>query len=112
MGAIVLQLQESNTGEVAKRLVIDGQQRLTTLQLLIKATEQVFQSQDDTVRATRLSKLTTNLESHWSGDNSIETKIRQSNSDDRGAFALLSQTIIALIGLSLWLLVNLTSILK
>ena len=86
MGAIVLQLQESNTGEVAKRLVIDGQQRLTTLQLLIKATEQVFQSQDDTVRATRLSKLTTNLESHWSGDNSNETKIRQSNSDDRGAF--------------------------
>ena len=86
MGAIVLQLQESNTGEVTKRLVIDGQQRLTTLQLLIKATEQVFQSQDDTVRATRLSKLTTNLESHWVGDNSNETKIRQSNSDDRGAF--------------------------
>ena len=86
MGAIVLQLQESNTGEVAKRLVIDGQQRLTTLQLLIKATEQVFQSQDDTIRATRLSKLTTNMESHWGGDNSNETKIRQSNSDDRAAF--------------------------
>ena len=86
MGAIVLQLQQSNTGEVTKRLVIDGQQRLTTLQLLIKATEQVFQSQDDTVRATRFSKLTTNQESHWGGDNSNETKIRQSNSDDRGAF--------------------------
>ena len=72
MGAIVLQLQQSNTGEVTKRLVIDGQQRLTTLQLLIKATEQVFQSQDDTTRATRLSKLTTNLESHWGGDNTNE----------------------------------------
>ena len=86
MGAIVLQLQESNTGEVTRRLVIDGQQRLTTLQLLIKATEQVFQSQDDMTRATRLSKLTTNQESHWGGDNSNQTKIRQSNSDDRGAF--------------------------
>ena len=86
MGAIVLQLQQSNTGEVTKRLVIDGQQRLTTLQLLIKATEQVFQSQDDTPRATRLSKLTTNQESHWGEDNSNETKIRQSNSDDRAAF--------------------------
>ncbi len=86
MGTIVLQLQQSNTGEVTKRLVIDGQQRLTTLQLLIKATEQVFQSQDDTPRATRLSKLTTNQESHWGEDNSNETKIRQSNSDDRAAF--------------------------
>ena len=86
MGAIVLQLQQSNTGEVTKRLVIDGQQRLTTLQLLIKATEQVFQSQDDTIRATRLSKLITNQESHWGADNSNETKIRQSNSDDRRAF--------------------------
>ncbi len=86
MGAIVLQLQQSNTGEVTKRLVIDGQQRLTTLQLLIRATEQVFQSQDDTVRATRLSKLTTNQDSHWGGDGKNETKIRQSNYYDQVAF--------------------------
>lgn len=86
MGAIVLQLQQSNTGEVTKRLVIDGQQRLTTLQLLIKATEQVFQSQDDTIRATRLLKLTTNQESHWGADHRNETKIRQSNSYDQRAF--------------------------
>ena len=33
MGAIVLQLQQSNTGEVTKRLVVDGQQRLTALHL-------------------------------------------------------------------------------
>lgn len=86
MGAIVLQQQPNNTGEVTKRLVIDGQQRLTTLQLLIKATEQVLQSQDDTARATRLSGLLTNSEKHWDGNNENETKIRQSNSDDRGAF--------------------------
>ena len=86
MGAIVLQLQQSNTGEVTKRLVIDGQQRLTTLQLLIKATEQVFQSQDDTVRAARLSRLTTNQDNYWSGDHANETKIRQCNSYDQRAF--------------------------
>ncbi|MDE0634177.1 MAG: DUF262 domain-containing protein [Caldilineaceae bacterium] len=42
MGAIVLQHRQSPTGEVTKRLVIDGQQRLTTLQLLIRATQLVF----------------------------------------------------------------------
>ena len=39
MGAIVLQQQSSSVGEVTKRLVIDGQQRLTTLQLLLRATK-------------------------------------------------------------------------
>lgn len=58
MGAIVLQQQQSNTGEVKKILVVDGQQRLTTLQLLIKATQQAFQSRDDSVRAIRLDELT------------------------------------------------------
>ena len=86
MGAIVLQHQKSNTGEVTKRLVVDGQQRLTTLQLLIRATEQAFQSQDDTIRATRLSKLTINQESRWDGDSKNKTKIRQSNRNDQTAF--------------------------
>ena len=86
MGAIVLQDQKSSTGVVAKKLVIDGQQRLTTLQLLIKAAQQVFQGQDDTVRADRLRKLTTNQESHWGEDSNNETKIRQSNTNDQQAF--------------------------
>ena len=34
MGALVLQLQSAESGEVVKRIVVDGQQRLTTLQLL------------------------------------------------------------------------------
>ena len=86
MGAIVLQQQKSNTGEVAKRLVVDGQQRLTTLQLLIKATEQVLRSQDDSVRASRLQELTTNQESHWGGEPDNQTKIRQSNLNDQKSF--------------------------
>ena len=86
LGAIVLQQQTSNTGEVTKRLVVDGQQRLTTLQLFIKAAEQVFQSQDDTTRADRLRELTANQKSHWGEDSDNETKIRQSNLSDQKAF--------------------------
>ena len=60
MGAIVLQLQSAISGEVVKRIVVDGQQRLTTLQLLLRAAEESFQNLDDTQRAERISKLTLN----------------------------------------------------
>ena len=86
LGAIVLQNQESGTGEVDKRIVVDGQQRLTTLQLLIRAAQDVFQSLDDAERANRLAMLTHNAEDHWAGDADNETKIRQSNLNDQRAF--------------------------
>lgn len=86
MGAIVLQGQETKTGEVDKRIVVDGQQRLTTLQLLMRATVDAFQSLDDTERAKRLEELTLNLEEHWGGDSDNQTKIRQSNVNDQRAF--------------------------
>src|SRR4051812_24042374 len=37
LGAVVLEHEQTHPGEVARRLVIDGQQRLTTLQLLLSA---------------------------------------------------------------------------
>ena len=86
MGAIVLQQQSSGTGEVAKWIVVDGQQRLTTLQLLVKATQEALQNVDDTERVNRLTELTLNRESHWGGDPNNETKIRQSNLNDQQAF--------------------------
>ncbi len=86
MGAIVLQRLLNNTGEVEKRLVVDGQQRLTTLQLLIKAAEAVFVSDDDIARADRLSQLTVNDGSHLGNDNDNDTKIRQSNRNAQTAF--------------------------
>ena len=86
MGAIVLQSQESRTGGVAKRIVVDGQQRLTTLQLLIRAAQDAFQSLNDTERVNRLSELTLNAEEHWGGDPDNETKIRQSNRNDQTSF--------------------------
>ncbi len=86
MGAIVLQSQESGTGVVVKRIVVDGQQRLTTLQLLIRATQDAFQSLNEIERANRLSELTQNAEDHWGGDSDNQTKIRQSNLNDQRAF--------------------------
>ena len=86
MGAIVLQHRQSATGEVTKRLVVDGQQRLTTLQLLIKAAQLVFQQYNDEARFERLRELTENNESHLGGDPNNETKIRQSNINDQRAF--------------------------
>lgn len=85
MGAIVLFPQTSKTGELKKSIVVDGQQRLTTLQLLIKATEQAFQSQNEITRADRLRELTTNPESYCK-TNDDATKIQQSNYNDQRAF--------------------------
>ena len=86
MGAIVLQPRGHATGEVAKSLVVDGQQRLTTLQLLIRATQEGFQSVNETVRAERLARLTLNSRNYWADDPDNETKIRQSNQNDQKAF--------------------------
>ena len=86
MGAIVLQLQSAKSGQVVKRIVVDGQQRLTTLQLLVRAAQESFQNLDDTQRATRLSKLTLNGDQDQGGDSDSDTKVRQSNVNDLHSF--------------------------
>ena len=42
MGAIVLQQMQVPSGTLPRRLVVDGQQRLTTLQLLLDAVQEVL----------------------------------------------------------------------
>lgn len=86
MGAIVLQLQSAKSGQVVKRIVVDGQQRLTTLQLLIRAAQESFQNIDDTERANRLSKLTLNDHQNQGGESDSDTKVRQSNVSDLHSF--------------------------
>ena len=86
MGAIVLQQQTSGAGEVGKRIVVDGQQRLTTLQLLIQATREAFLTLNESEGATRLAELTRNGDAHLAGDPDNQTKIRQSNLNDQKAF--------------------------
>ena len=86
MGAIVLQLQSAKSGQVIKRIVVDGQQRLTTLQLLVRAAQESFQNIDDTQRANVLSKLTLNDERKQVGDSDSDTKVRQANVNDLHSF--------------------------
>jgi uncharacterized protein with ParB-like and HNH nuclease domain len=42
MGAVVLQQQPTASAEIETRAVIDGQQRLTTAQILMDAAQEVF----------------------------------------------------------------------
>lgn len=86
MGAIVLQLQSAHSGHVVKRIVVDGQQRLTTLQLLIRAAQESFQNLDDTQRANRMSLLTLNDIKKQRDDRDSDTKVRQSNVNDLHSF--------------------------
>ena len=62
LGAVVVQQVNTATRDVERREVIDGQQRLTTLQLLLDAIQYVCEDKTRGV-ATRLSKLVTNDES-------------------------------------------------
>ena len=86
MGAIVLQLRSAKSGRVVKRIVVDGQQRLTTLQLLIRAAQEAFYNLDDTRRAKEMSKLTLNDLKGQKDDFDSDTKVRQSNLNDLQSF--------------------------
>ena len=86
MGAIVLQLQSATSGRVVKRIVVDGQQRLTTLQLLIRAAQESFQNLDDTQRANRMCQFTLNDNEEQGEDFDSDTKVRQSNVNDLQSF--------------------------
>ena len=89
MGAIVLQnkADEKAFGEASRVLVVDGQQRLTTLQLLLKATQKAFQeSLINTRKFEGLGKLLLNDQKRTGDDFLNETKIRQSNTLDQTDF--------------------------
>ena len=88
MGAIILQSQhDPRSGpKVDRHIVVDGQQRLTTLQLLIRAVQQCFRNLADNERANELQNWTENEEKSWDGDKENQTKVRQSNVSDRTSF--------------------------
>ena len=62
LGAVVLQQQPTATVDIEQRHVVDGQQRLTTLQLLLDAAQEVCDQLKLTLVARRLSKLVLNDE--------------------------------------------------
>ena len=60
MGAVVLQQQPTASAEIETRSVIDGQQRLTTAQILMDAAQEVFEEIGAEAEARRVSRLVLN----------------------------------------------------
>lgn len=86
MGAIVLWPRGAASGHAAKYIVVDGQQRLTTLQILVRAVQQSLQNLDDRERVNRLSRLTVNADLAHSSDPNADIKVHQSNRNDLQSF--------------------------
>lgn len=62
LGAVVIQQIQNAMGDLQTRIVIDGQQRLTTLQILLDAVHAVFELRGHAHAAARLSYLVENAE--------------------------------------------------
>ena len=68
LGAIVVGQQSSPTGDIAVRHVVDGQQRLTTFQLLLDAVEEVIRSYGHEKDSFRIRPLILNDPNLFDGD--------------------------------------------
>ena len=75
MGAIVLQQKQSATATMPCRIVVDGQQRLTTLQLLMDAIQEVLEERKHSDPAARLAELVKNSIKHRGGDPDLAFKV-------------------------------------
>ncbi len=80
LGAIVLQSVTHEVGGVQQWSVVDGQQRLTTLQLLMDASAAQLEDRGEQRLANRLNKLTHNDEDDVDGAEYV-LKVRHSNAD-------------------------------
>ena len=68
LGAIVVAQQHTATGDLDLRHIVDGQQRLTTVQLLLDAVEEVIRLHGDDRDSKRLRKLVINDQDLFEGD--------------------------------------------
>lgn len=84
LGAIVVQAQEPILGDLQASQIIDGQQRLTTLQVLMDATAAVLEEEGEDAFAGQLDRLTHN-EPIYVPKDETRLKLRHSNRD-RAAF--------------------------
>ncbi|MFM7774374.1 MAG: DUF262 domain-containing protein, partial [Candidatus Kapaibacterium sp.] len=57
LGAVVIQQIQNTVGELQSRIIIDGQQRLTTLQIMLDAVHAAFLEHELTAPAARLEFL-------------------------------------------------------
>ena len=71
LGAVVVQQQQFMTGEIETRLVIDGQQRLTTSQLLLDAVQEILEKRGHNRIARRMSLLVLNDDAYVDDDDDV-----------------------------------------
>lgn len=84
IGAVVLQQLPNAAGDLQERLIIDGQQRLTTLQIILDAMHAVFEQSGLTKAAKKLEPLIRNAEAYCMVDED-QYKVWPTNRD-RPAF--------------------------
>ncbi len=87
LGPIVLDQQRNALGEVDKRLIIDGQQRLTTLQILLSAAKACFEDLGAGEDAAEFADLVANKGKAAAGEGRY--KVMPSSRDRKSFFAVL-----------------------
>lgn len=85
LGAVVLQQEQVSTPTLQTRLVVDGQQRLTTLQLLLDAVQEVLEQHGVDTAAKRLKLLVLNPEAYRDDKDDNAFKVWPTTAD-QGAF--------------------------
>ncbi|MBC7597254.1 MAG: DUF262 domain-containing protein, partial [Kineosporiaceae bacterium] len=85
LGAVVYESKKASSGDVTRHDVIDGQQRMTTLQLLLDAAHQVLAERGHDKEAEKLEELILNKASTFKGK--VERFKLWPSQADRGAFA-------------------------
>jgi alkylated DNA nucleotide flippase Atl1 len=85
LGAIVLQAKDPAAGQVSAHQIIDGQQRLTTLQLLTDAAAAALEEMGETNLALQLGQLTHNDKAFVAEQEGGPLKLQHEN-DDRAPF--------------------------
>ena len=75
MGAVVLQNQPQVAGNLSVWSVVDGQQRLTTMQLLLDAVQEVLEQRGHAGEAARLKMLVLNNEAFVGDDDDLYFKV-------------------------------------
>ncbi len=96
LGAVVVQQEPQPTGDIDVRRVIDGQQRLTTLQLLLGAAQQAFEHAEMIDQSKRLSHLVENHSDYVEAE-SERLKVWPTR-EDQHAFGLAMRKNIAALG--------------
>lgn len=85
LGAVVYESGKASSGDVTRHDVIDGQQRMTTLQLLLDAAHQVVSEHGHETEAEKLEELILNKASTFKGQ--VERFKLWPSQADRAAFA-------------------------